>query len=209
MIAKKAIRFLIVLAMLGYVATGDVAAQAWPFELWHDGKIVLLEGDTLRGHVRYNLQTDLVEYAMNEEKPEAFTARKVLFFEIFDETVHKYRRFFALPFAMNAGYKAPVFFELLVEGKMTLLAREFLENKVYTSVYYAGSYSRVVLSYKYFFLKEDGDIVEFNGNKNDLLDLMGKQANDVEKYMKSNRLRVEDKYDFAKIVSYYNSLSGS
>jgi hypothetical protein len=184
-------------------------AQQWPFELWHQGKIVLLEGDTLKGKIKYDLQQDLVQFTFNDQRIEAFTARKVLFFEIFDNTVQKYRQFFALPYSAISTYKAPVFFELLEEGKMTLLSREALEYRSYNSPYYIGSYSRLVLVYKYFFLEESGDIKEFMGNKNDLLELMGRKAEDVEKYMKSNKLKYDEKYDLVKIVAYYNSLFGT
>jgi len=189
--------------------SASVNAQDWPFELWHDGKIVLLDGDTLKGPVKYDLSQDILQLNLNN-KIEAYSARKVLFFEIFDITVHRYRQFFALPFTSPAGYRAPVFFELLEEGKMTLLAREALESKSYSSpYYYGGSYSRLVLVYKYFFLNDDGSIEPFTGSKNDLLDKMGKQAPDVEKFIKDNRLKYDDKYDFTKIVAYYNSLHGT
>jgi hypothetical protein len=182
--------------------------QGWPFELWHEGKIVINEGDTLKGLVKYDLQQDLVQYTQNNGQPEVYTARKVLFFEIFDETVHRYRRFFTLPFSSPAGYKAPIFFELLEEGKLTLLCREFLEYKNQSSMYM--SYSRLVLSYKYFFLTEKGEIEEFiGGRKSDLLDRMGNKSDLVEKYIKVNRLRMEDRQDFVRIVDYYNSLFGS
>lgn len=188
----------------------QVRAQDWPFEYWHEGKIVLLEGDTLKGLVKYDLQQDLLQLNTKSSSVEAFSARKVLFFEIYDVTVHRYRQFFALPYSTPAGYRAPVFFELLAEGKMTLLAREALELRTYSSMYYYGpSYTRQVLVYKYFFLEEDGTIEEFTGNKNDLLDLMGKRGEEVEKFIKTNKLKYDDKYDLAKIVTYYNSLFGT
>ncbi|HYG19577.1 MAG TPA: hypothetical protein VD816_11645 [Ohtaekwangia sp.] len=188
----------------------ESGAQDWPFEYWHEGKIVLVNGDTLRGQVKYDLQQDLLQYASASQKTEAYSARKVLFFEIFDRTVNRYRQFYALPYTTPSSYRAPVFFELLTEGKLTLLAREGLEVRTYNSMYYYGaSYSRQVLVYKYFFLEEDGNIVEFTGNKNDLLDRMGKRSEEVEKYMKANRLKYEDKYDLARIVTYYNSLFGA
>lgn len=196
--------FLLVVVIIAL--PGKIHAQQWPSELWHDGKIVLVEGDTLKGQVKYDLQQDLVQYIHRDNRTEAFSARKILFFEIFDNTVRKYRQFFALPYTNSTGYKAPVFFELLVEGKLTLLSRESIEFRTYSSPYYLGSYSRQVLVYKYFFLDEDGNIKEFTGNKADLLDMMGKKSEDVEKYMKSNRLRYDDKYDFARIVAYYNSI---
>ena len=181
-------------------------AQLWPFEMWHDGEIVTEQGDTLKGKVKYDLQQDLVQFMHREDKVEAYSARKVLFFEIFDETVHRYRNFYTLPYNATAGYKTPVIFELLVQGKMTLLSRESLEYKTFSSTYYMGSYTRQVLVDYYFFLKENGDIEEFKGSKNDLMDLMGTKANLVEKYIKVNRLKFDEKYDLVKIVAYYNSL---
>ncbi|HEY0653793.1 MAG TPA: hypothetical protein VGD65_11725 [Chryseosolibacter sp.] len=178
-------------------------AQAWPFELWHEGKMVLTTGDTLRGMLKYDLQQDLVQYTVNNGAPDAFTARKVLFFEIFDTSSSRYRRFFALPYASSPGYKTPVFFELLEEGKMTLLAREFLEYRNSGSMYVN---TRLILSHKYFFMKENGDIEEFTGSRSDLLDMMGRQADKVEKFIRANRLRFEYKEDFARIIDYYNSL---
>jgi hypothetical protein len=179
--------------------------QTWPFEVWHEGKVVITEEDTLRGLIKYDIQKDLIEFTTKDNTAEVFTARKVIFFEIFDERARRYRQFFALPFTTNGTYKTPVFFELMTEGKLTLLAREYLET-VTTSTYYSGTYSRIVLSYRYFFINEQGEIAQFVGNKNDLLDMMGKQGDEVEKYIKENRLRFDEKYDFVRIIAYYNSL---
>jgi hypothetical protein len=184
----------------------DAVAQKFPSDLWHEGKIVLLEGDTLRGSVKYDLQQDLVQYGVANERTTAFSARKVLFFEIFDNSTRRYRQFFALPFTTTSGYKAPVFFELLEEGKMTLLSRESVEYRTYNSPYYMGSYSRLVIVYKYYFLDDKGEISEFTGNKNDLLNMMKNKGDEVEKYIKANKLRHDDKNDFTRIVAYYNSL---
>ena len=188
------------------LASGSVVAQNWPSQVWHEGRVVLVEGDTLRGLIKYDLQQDLIQYNLPDKRTEAFSARKVLFFEIFDTSVRRYRQFFALPYNTPTGYRAPVFFELLEEGKLTLLSREAIEYRTYNSPYYIGSYSRQVLVNTYFFLDEKGTITEFKGNKNDLLDLMGRKSKDVEKYIKDNRLRYDDKYDFARIVAYYNSI---
>lgn len=199
----------VLLAMTFLLTLGlsDTLAQRWPFELWHEGKIVLESGDTLKGMVKYDFMQDLVQYNFEDKKTEAFSARKVLYFEIFDNSVRKYRQIFALPYTNSSGYRAPVFFELLEEGKMTLLSREILEYRSNTNPYYlGGSFTRQVLVNKYFFLDEKGNITEFTGNKSDLLNLMGKKSDEVEKYIKANRLKYDDKYDFARIVAYYNSI---
>jgi hypothetical protein len=184
-------------------------AQEWPSDFWHDGKIILETGDTLKGLVKYDLQQDVLQYKRNDRQAsgEAYSSRKVLSFEIFDGVSRKYRIFFALPFSNSGGYKTPVFFELLEEGKMTLLTREQLEYRTYSSPYYfGGSYSRLVLVYRFFFLDEKGNITEFLGKKNDLLARMGNKAEEVEKFMRVNRLDITDRNEMTRIVDYYNSL---
>lgn len=183
-----------------------VKAQEFAFEYWHDGKIVLENGDTLKGNVKYDMQTDLVQIQVSD-RFETYTARKVLFVEIFDKTIKRYRRMYSLPFNTSGEYRAPVFFELLEEGKITLLCREALEYRTYSSsFYYYSNYSRLTIVYKYFLLKENGDIVPFIGNRNDWLDLMNDRRDEVVKYARSNRLDFDEKYHLKRIIAYYNSL---
>lgn len=191
--------------LLFFLLIGVAArAQDFSFEQWHTGYLIVEGGDTLKGSIKYNMQTDLVQL-QHENRVETYTARKVVFFEIFDVISKDYRRFYSLPFASTGGYRAPTFFELLTEGKMTLLSRESLEYKTYSSFYYYGSYTRLVLVYKYFLLEESGGIAEFIGKKNDWIYAMGNRGSDVQKYVKSNKLDFDDKKDLTKIVEYYNS----
>jgi hypothetical protein len=184
------------------------SAQQFAFELWHEGKLILDSGDTLKGKIKYDLQSDLIQYQTNEQPPklESYTARKVLFFEIFDGTVKRYRIFYSLPYSTAGQYKAPVFFELLEEGKLTVLCREALEYRTSSSFYYYGSYTRLVLIHKYFLLKENGNIEEYRGKKNDWYELMRGKEDEVQKYVRVNRLDLDDKYELAQALNYYNSL---
>jgi hypothetical protein len=179
-------------------------AQQFSFEYWHNGYLILEGGDTLKGQLKYNLQTDLLQFKAANHF-ETYTPRKVVFFEIFDALSKDYRKFYSLPYSANNSYKAPIFFELLAEGKMTLLARESVEYKTYSSFYYYGSYTRLVLVYKYFLLGDNGDISEFRGKKNDWLYEMGNYGDEVQKYAKSNKLDFDEKKDLMRIVEYYNT----
>lgn len=188
------------------ISSARVHAQEFAFELWHDGKVVLENGDTLIGNVKYDMQTDLVQVQVGD-RLETYSARKLLFLEIFDKTVKRYRRMYSLPYKTSGEYKAPVIFELLEEGKITLLCREALEYRTYSSsFYYYSNYTRLIIVYRYFLLKEDGNIIEFIGKRGDWLDLMKDRKDEVQKYAKSNRLDFEDKYDLSRIIAYYNSL---
>jgi hypothetical protein len=194
----------LVLLLIGYTT---LSAQEFASDYWHTGKVVLDSGDTLKGNLKYDLKNDILQVQL-EKKLESYTARKVLFFEIFDETVKKYRAFYSLPYSTAGQYKAPVFFELLAEGKLTVLCRESFENRTISSplYYYGSTYSRIVLVNKYYLLKENGDIAEFQGKKNDWFDLMQNKKSEVEKYAKANRLSMDEKYDLVSVIDYYNSL---
>ncbi len=85
------------------------AQQKFPFDFWHDGKLVLDTRDTLRGLLKYNMQNDMVQVQSHNQLG-TYTARKVVFFEIFDQTVRRYRQFYSLPYAGSGQYKTPVFF---------------------------------------------------------------------------------------------------
>ncbi|MBS1542112.1 MAG: hypothetical protein JST14_00630 [Bacteroidetes bacterium] len=193
--------WLAVLLLAAFSASG----QRFPSEYWHEGKAVLEEGDTLRGNIKYDLQSDLIQLDQNN-KLESFSARKVVYFEIFDKLSRRYRQFYSLPYATSGAYKAPVFFELLSEGKITLLCRESVEYRTYpSSFYYYGSNTRLVLVYKFFLLTDRGSIEPFLGKRIDLISMMGNKGEEVEKFAKKNKLGVEDRNEFAQIVDYYNS----
>jgi hypothetical protein len=55
-------------------------------------------------------------------------------------------------------------------------------------------------------LRENGSIEPFVGKRDDLIEMMGNKGEMVEKYAKSNKLGVENKYQISDIVKYYNSL---
>jgi len=182
-----------------------ISAQEFAFEFWHEGKVVLETNDTLKGLVKYDIQNDLLQVKVRN-KLESLTARKVLTFEIFDTTVKRYRQFYSLPYSPNNTYKTPVFFELLCEGKITLLAKEKLEYRTVNSPFFYGNYSRLVLVNVFYLLKQNGVIQEFQGKKNDWLKVMETRENEVREFSKVNRLDFDEKYDLTRIIDYYNSL---
>jgi len=182
-----------------------ISAQEFAFEFWHEGKVVLETNDTLKGLVKYDIQNDLLQVKVRN-KLESLTARKVLTFEIFDTTVKRYRQFYSLPYSPNNTYKTPVFFELLCEGKITLLAKEKLEYRTVNSPFFYGNYSRLVLVNIFYLLKQNGVIQEFQGKKNDWLKVMETRENEVREFSKVNRLDFDEKYDLTRIIDYYNSL---
>ncbi|GHM98677.1 hypothetical protein WSM22_01670 [Cytophagales bacterium WSM2-2] len=198
-------RFLTYLLVL---LPGLANAQTFSYELWHDGKVVLETGDTIRGNIKYDLQ-DMLQ-VKHDNRLESFSARKAVFYEIFDAVYKRYRHFYSLPFAVTGAYKTPTFFEVLTEGKITVLSRERIEYRTYSSPFFYGGYSsRMVLVNMFYLLKENGNIEEFAGKKNDWYDLMKNRENDVREYVRENKLDFDRKYQLKQIIDYYNSFFNS
>src|SRR6218665_1451838 len=85
------------------------------------------EVDPLRGKSSYDLQTNTV---VIQGDGGVFTGspRTVVAFEIFGPNITNYRKFYSLPDG-SAYYNNPVFFELLNDGKLTVLCREHIEQR--------------------------------------------------------------------------------
>jgi hypothetical protein len=183
-----------------------VSAQQWSFEYWHEGKAVLESGDTLKGKIKYEIDKDLIQIDV-QGALQSLTSRKVIFYEIFDAVSGRYRQFYSVPFSLTGGYKAPTFFELLSEGKLTLLAREALENRSYNTGYYAyGTINRLVLVDKYFVLDEKGNVNPFSGKRADLLELMKSRDEEIKRFMRTSNVDMDRKSDVVRTFAYYNAL---
>jgi hypothetical protein len=191
-------------------------AQDFPSDLWHNGKVVLLTKETLQGAVKYDLQNDLVQININNQL-QTYSARKINYVEIFDETVKSTRTFFALPYQVQVNYEVPILFEVLYEGKLTLLCREELVtesmqayNPYMPYSYYPGyGGTRQRLAYRFYFLDERGKIIEYNMKKGELLQFFRKKQQEIKQYIKKNNLKHDRMRDLVRITAYYNALLGA
>jgi hypothetical protein len=185
--------------------------QEFPSELLHDGELVLLNGDTLKGQIKYNLENDLIQLVINETV-QTYSARKILYFSIYDKTVDMFRNFYSIPFEVQPNYKIPILFEVLYEGKLSLLAREAIVTETvpqYSYMYRSSvNMTRTKLDYEYYFLDEKGRFTKFNNKKFELYEAMKRKEPQIKQYIKKNKLKVDSRRDLVRIVAYYNALVG-
>lgn len=203
-------KFLLIVFVM--MVSWGMQAQTFPSEFWHSGKLILLNNDTLKGKIKYNMTADLVQIKLNNQI-KTFTAQKILYFEIIDVTVEYMRRFITLPYKVQSNYKTPIIFELLQEGEITLLSREEVVEQTstmsgYSPYYYSpyGTYSRLVLDYIFYFVDRKGNITRYSEKKRDLFNILNKRSRNVKSYMKKHNLKHDRKGDLTRIVAFYNSL---
>jgi hypothetical protein len=202
--------YLILLSSIGF-------SQEFPSEIWHNGKLVLLSEDTIIGKLKYDLQNNLVQINVRNAL-QTYSARKILYFEIFDETIESHRHFYALPYNVQTNYKVPLLFEVLYEGHLSLLCKEEIVTESvpqYNSYPYQSygsspyNQSRARLNYKYYFLDEKGVIVMYNMKKSELMSFFKKNNQQVKQYMKKNNLKPDRMRDLVRVTAYYNALLDS
>jgi len=203
-----------VLFLLAFVAGANFSyAQYFPSEVWHEGQITLLSGEELKGKVKYNFEADIVQINVNN-RMRTFSARKILFFEIMDQEIGRYRQFYALPFNVRPNYRVPMIFEVLYENTLTLMSREKIIQETipqygYYNYFGNGPATRYRLDFDYYFLNSQGQITPYTEKKDDLYEIFSKHRVEVERYVKDNRLKHDRHRDLVRITAYYNSLLNS
>ncbi len=185
--------------------------QRFPSDVWHAGKLITIDEDTVRGNIKYDLENDLIqiEYQHNVY---TFGARKILYFEIFDEYYENYRYFYALPYETSSNYKVPILFEVLYEGQLTLLCREYISTETlpqYNTIGGRNVFSTYKLAYYYYFVSKNGEINQYFLRKKELLTIMKKKSPEIKQFMKNNNLKFDKRGDLVRITAYYNSLIGA
>ncbi|MEO9869105.1 hypothetical protein [Ekhidna sp.] len=196
------------LAFLLFNITITLVGQQFSSEVFHEGFMITNERDTIKGDLKYDMDANILT-VIYKGKTKSFSSHKVFYFEIFDNILNNYRQFYSLPYTVNFDYKIPVFFELVYEGKISLMTRERLISQTVnssTAYWGGGNATQVIVKYTFYFLDDKGKITYFNGKRKDLLNFMSKKGSDVKKFIKDNRLNTDEMPDLVRITSFYNSI---
>ncbi|WP_143519989.1 hypothetical protein [Reichenbachiella sp. 5M10] len=188
----------------------ETKAQEFSSRVWHKGWLVTLDGDTLRGELKYDMETNTVQVLDPSQKVNTLNSKRILYFEFFDSILKNYRQFYAIPYEVRTDFRAPILFEVLYEGPTTLLCREkiVMEAEAYSQgYYYSGAMPmHEQLALTYYFAFRTGEIVQYSGKKADLFMILDLHGDQVKEYIRKNRLSVSEVRDLIRIVAFYNSL---
>jgi hypothetical protein len=139
-------------------------------------------------------------------------------FSFVQTSVNALRTFYTIDYATNAGYDRPTFFEVFVEGKMTLFGREYevtssLDsnparfNRFNSPMFnpFVNGTSASYLAFKLYFADARGRMIESTNRKKDILSYFEDKQPELKKYIKKEKLKLDDLADVAKLVRYYNN----
>lgn len=200
--------------LLVFACFGLQAQNQFPSQVWHKGNIFLADGQAVSGLVKYDLDNNVVQ--LQTETVTTFTASNVSNFEIYDETYGGLRKFYSLPYALNGDYEVPIFFEVLTQGdNIALLCREYIatDNRgmnnwgpmAMNPFWGQPSPIGYRLAFNYYFFK-NGRLERYSLKKKDLFTMLPGYDNEINLFMRKNRLEHDKRGDLLRITAYYNEL---
>lgn len=224
---KKELTALVVVCVLvlcaGFYPAKAQSRLAADVQEWPQGKVVMVNGDTLYGALTYYRTPDIVKVRHEDGTISSVTPVNVEYFIAQEMPSGKSLTFRTLNWDMgkvNSGFKKPTFFEELNRGALTLIMRENYSisgNRNYSKAmsyydpgYYAGeSGLDAQVIELYFILLPSGEIVSLRNPRRDLHVLFGEKSKDVKSYIKLNKLAYEKPHELVAIINYFNSLVSS
>ena len=204
MIYWNSMRVIVTIAFLCYStwSLGQLSSDEW-----HKGIVVTTDQDTISGEIKYDFPTNMITL-VKKEAVIAFSSHKLIYFEIYDEDYKSYREFYTIPYKNTSNYMTPILFELQYESVLSLLSRERIVMETSSLGYGYGLpiVSQPSVRYDFFFLTKAGKITQFSGSKKDLLRILAKKKNELQTFIKSNRLKTDELRDLVRIIAFYNSI---
>jgi len=191
-----------------------LAQEQFPSQVWHKGNILLTDGTSYSGLLKYDFENNLVQLQL--ETVTTFTASNVTSFEIYDEIYGGIRKFYSLPYSLNGNYETPIFFEVLTQGEnIALLCREYIATDTRGMNNWGGMamnpfwgppmYTGYRLAFNYYFLK-NGSLEKYSLKRKDLFSLLPGHEDEIDLFMRKNRLEHDKRGDLLRITAYYNEL---
>lgn len=167
-------------------------------EKFIDGRITLNTGQTFESPIRYDIFADQIEY--KNEANEIFTVQnsEIIRTVYIDSLQIKY-------FEPGDFENAKGFYELMVLGDYSLYRKYqiLLKNPEAAG---PGSYSTaarfIPMDSKYYIMDPDDNFIEINSKK-DLL-LPGRDSEELEKFIKANKIKPKEVKDLIRITGFLN-----
>ena len=180
----------------------DILGTPYLEKEFHPGKITTNEGIIISDlQLQYNACNDDIEFLQGEDRY-VVDPKSIVKKAEFGGKVFSYMQY------ESDNKTQGGFFEILTEGKMTLLIR-------YTVKYFEKDKpqpfgnqrpARFDPPIKRYYLSFETAPAKLILNKKKLLELFGNHKNEMDSYISKNNLSIKEDVSFKKIITYYNSL---
>jgi hypothetical protein len=194
---------------------------------WQEGKVMLTNGDTLSGAVVYHLKGEMLQVKLPDGATKTFSPVNVAGFTVFNEQKRRFQIFRSYLWSRPGGYssfRTPAFFEVVAEGKYTLVKREaftvrnqdpvpryaafgrYYETDASHRRRYNGTSTQVVAVNQFYVLTPGAEIVALRNPGKDLPELFRDKAGLMDQFMKTRNLSYRNSTDLIPVIRHFNKL---
>jgi hypothetical protein len=204
-----------------------VKGQDLQVQQWQQGKVILTSGDTLSGSIVYHLKGEMLQVNQADGATKTFSPVNVASFTVFNEQTGRFQIFRSYLWSRRSedgAFKAPAFFEVIAEGKYSLVEREAFTVRnqdpipryaAYGRYYqpcpsgnlrYQEHYSQVVAVKQFYVLTPEQEIVTLRNPRKDLPELFRDKAEVMNQFMKNKKLSYHNSTDLIPMIRHFNKL---
>jgi len=183
----------------------DVNGNPYLFKDFKKGQLIVNSGGKFDVFVRYDMYANEMHIKNNGEVYAIIYPEKVKSIEV-DSLKFIYSRY------VNSSGEEPAkigcYFIVKADGKCKLLVKKNIriQDAEQPKLYVDAKPAKFIPSNDTYYLKPKAQNALKIRNEKDLLSSLADQKVALNKFMKSNKLRIKDIDDLIKIVNYYNSL---
>lgn len=152
--------------------------------------------------LRYNIYNDDMEFQTNDNNVLALSTPEIVEKITFGDYTMEY-----IPYVTSRNVKNG-FFELILKGKASLYAKpqvEFLEAKD-PAPYKDAEPAKFLRKDDRYYIRLGMEAAVPCGNKKDVLGIFTDHSEELEAFIKKNKINVKKEDELKKLVEYYNSL---
>ncbi|RDC62511.1 hypothetical protein [Adhaeribacter pallidiroseus] len=223
---RQLLHFRSILFILLGLSSGATAQNLTKHD-WSVGEVILTDGDTLKGAVSYYFQKELIQVKNANGFIQTFSPVNVTHFRVFNEQRQEFQTFRPFRYAPNPEeptFKTPAFFEVVTEGKYTLIKRScyVIRNLDPVPAYathgqYYESYSVTrkksdLNSYQlarlnaYFLYTPENKLIPLRHPKKNLEDLYQDKSVPMKAFIRQRNLSYKNPVALTRVVQYFNHL---
>lgn len=189
--------------------TNKKLLTAYLNEDWQTGNIHLFTKEVVKGYpVKYDFGSDLAEIKDTKNDTVVYVpGHQIREFEVYspqEKKVHVYIN----EFKYTKKAYPPVFYELLAAGKMELLKKikVVLIKANYNSTLDVGSKTDTKSLRFELFVYNGKEMIKLIKSKKKILALLEDKKEQINQYIKDEKISVKKEEDLIKLFTYYNSL---
>ncbi|MCX2472804.1 hypothetical protein OQZ33_00535 [Pedobacter sp. MC2016-05] len=184
----------------GYV--GDV----YLYSNWITGH-VLQENEKYFNNMllKYDIFNDRIIFKSNEDQAMAFKYPIKEFQMILNKSSIEPMALFKNGFPEVGKYNQKSYYQVLTEGKTTLLKK--LYKSISESISYGESEKKKTFLYnEIYFLCHQGKMIKFQKNTKNLLAILSDKRTKLSNFIKEKNLIMKSEEDYVNVINYYNTL---